>query len=164
MFVFNFQQLIFYLLIRCQINEMKILKEVMEMDFWSVDVPFSCKKKLAYIFQLIKLGCLIAVLNLVFVVTLQFITHIYVHWPFISSKMYPCYIAATALYTFGSFITIYTHCIIYCYMSFHTYCQMLLLNEYYKQLRSSSSQNRSIAVSLTDYIVFGIKQYTKLVR
>lgn len=136
----------------------------MEIDFWSMDVPLDCKKDLEFSFRLIKFGYAILMLNLVAVVTGQYILDNYAPWPIISRKTYPYYRVASMLYVFGGYFVAYTHFVIYSYACFHTYCQILLLNEYFKHLVANYGRNQGIQINVTEGLIFGIKQYNKLVR
>lgn len=160
----TFQQLISFLTLRDQIKHMEVLKEIMEVEFWSIDVPLDCKKELKYAFRVLKLGYAALLLNLAVVTTIQYFLDLYPHLPFISSKIYPYYWLACVLYTIGSYITTYAHCITHCYVCLHLYCQVLLLSEYFKQLELNSENNKGIEINVTDHILFGIKQHAKLIR
>lgn len=137
---------------------------MMEMDFWSLDVRLDCKKELDYAFQVIKLGFAALLLNLTVVSTGQYLLDIFAHWPFISSKLYPYYTVASILHTYGAYLTAYTHCLMYSYPCFHVYCQLLLLSEYFKQLRLNSDQYREIEINVEKYIILGMKQHAKIIR
>lgn len=143
---------------------MKVLKEMMKIDFWSIDVPLGCKQELDDAFLIIKLGLAALILNLTVVSTGRYICDIFPHWPFISNKLYPYYVAASVLHTYGAYIIAYTHCLIYAYPSFHIYCQILLLSEYFKQLKLNSEKPNQIEVNVEDYIYFGIKQHANIIR
>lgn len=155
---------LFCLLIRRHTKRKHIIKEMMKMDFWSIDVPLGCRKDLDNAFRLIKLVFAILIINLIVVVTEQYILDIYAHWPFISRNMQPYYIAMCVLYTIGCYFVLYTHISIYSYSCFHTYCQILLLNEHYKQLRTNSGSNKQIEINVTNHLIIGIKQHNKLIR
>lgn len=136
----------------------------MERDFWSIDnAPLDCKKDLECIFRLIKFGYAILLLNLFGVVALQYVLDIYAKWPFISTEMYPYYVAASIFYTFGSYFATYTYFLIYCYACFHIYCQMVLMNEYFKQLKSNCFNDGKIKISATGHISLAIQQHKKLI-
>lgn len=143
---------------------MHVLKEMMEMDFWSLDVPLDCKKELEYVFRIIKLALAALILNLTVVSTVQYLLDIFPHWPFISNKLYPYYAAASILHTYGGYLTAYTHCLMYGYPCFHVYCQILLLTEYFKKLRMNSDIHREIEINVEEYIMLGIKQHAKIIR
>lgn len=161
----NFQELIFYLLIQYQMKHMQVLKKVMERDFWSIEnVSLDCKNYLELIFRFIKFGYAILILDLIAIVTGQYFLDVYPQWPFVSIHMYPYYVAAATLYTFGGYLATYTHFLIYCYACFHAHCQIVLLNEYFKQLKSDSCMNEGIEINVADHIKFTIKQHRKLIR
>lgn len=160
----TFQQCIYFLLLRDQIKHMEVLKEIMEMDFWSVDVLLDCKKELKYAFRVLKLGYAALLLNVIVVTTAQYHFDIYPHLPFISRKIYPYYGLACILFSTGGYMTAYAHCITHCYACVHLYCQVLLLNDYFKQLKLYLGKTKGMEINVTDHILLGVKQHSKLIR
>lgn len=161
--------LLFFVLIRRQTKHLPMLRKKMEMDFWSIDLSVSCRNKMEHTFRFIKIGLAALVLNLIVVSTGQYIIDLYAHWPFISHTMYPYYIVTSVLYTIGGYWITYTHCINYSSLCLHVYCQNLLLNAYFRRIKSNWKRHKNIIykecdINLHNRMIFGIKQHTKLIQ
>lgn len=145
----------------------------MERDFWSTEnAPPKTKNKLLLITVLAKLLAFGMVVNAFGVIIGEHVFDITPHWPFISEKVRPYHIAAFLVYTFGSYITLYTHCFVFIYHCFHAYCQTLLLKAYFKNMSEEYTNKKECQKLLSEEyhstiscrMRFAIRHHTKLVR
>lgn len=145
----------------------------MERDFWSTDnVPLEIKNKLLLITVLAKLVVVGMVVNAIGVIIGECVLDITPHWPFISQKVRIYHIAAFLVFTFGSYIVLYTHYLVFTYHCFHVYCQTLLLSVYFKHISEDYTNKRVSRKFLSEEfhsvinrrMRFGIRHHTKLVR